>query len=361
MPKTVLYNIQFDYQTMPDSGSSARPRRMRAAFEADGFEVLEMSGSRSARAQRLSEVLALLPDLDPTTTLLYAESATFPHVFDQNTHLPATSPDIALAKAAGSFGIPTALFYRDMHWAYLKPQSLKSKLIALFYKPAYTSELKQYAATYRRLYAPTQQLMDRKKHLLAGKTVHALPPGSPTLPLATENKRSGAIHVGGITTETGLYDLKPVIAACTQAGMDLHLVCRPGDWEQAQKSYPNGDYQVSHLQGADKDPALASAQLGLLYYPAHAYRDVAFPFKLLEYLAAGLPIVCSAPSAAADFVTANNVGWAVTRDQELHALLQALENQPELIDAKRTAIPAVLKVHTWAERIAQLKRDLWGQ
>ena len=361
MSKTVILNIQFDYRPLPNSGSAARPRRMHAAFAADGFRVIELSGTRKARMEALPALVAQLPSFDPTTTLLYAESATYPHVIDQNSRMPGASPDLQLAEAAHQAGIPTALFYRDMHWAFLKPTSLKRRLIAAFYRPLYRKELRNYARTYDVLYAPTASLMDSQSDLLGGTSVRALPPGAPAPSALPETKRQGAIHVGGITTEQGLYDLRPVLAACSNAGMPLALVCRTGDWEQAKPHYPASGFVIRHAQGEDKDPLLHAAAIGLLYYPPHAYRDVAFPFKLLEYLAAGLPIVCSSPSAAAVFVTENQVGWAVQNDAELTTLLADLQSNPNKIEVKRKAIPAVLEANGWEQRIAQLKRDLWTQ
>lgn len=359
--KTVLFNIQFDYRGHSGSGSAVRPGQIREAFEAEGYRVMEVTGHRKVRGEQVKVLLPQLPQLDPNTTLLYAESATFPHVFDQPSKLPGASPDLALARAAQKLGIRTGLFYRDMHWRFLKASTLKGKAIETLYRPYFKREIRDYAETYDVLFAPTLGLLNAAPET-QGKRKVALPPAiSDTQVQNAPNQAHRVIHVGGLTDATGLYDILPAVTGAANSAWEFTLVCRKGEWERAQNHYqplaPNT--RIVHATGADKNAELLQASIGALLYTPHPYRELAFPFKLLEYLQAGLPIVATGPSEAARFVTENGVGWSVeSSSSAIAGLLDRLHKHPEQVEEMRARIPAVLQNHTWARRIATLEKHL---
>lgn len=361
--KTVLFNIQFAYRERGNAGSAVRPARMRAAFEAAGYRVVEISGHRKERAKQVDQVVLELPTLNPATTLLYAESATYPHVFDLPTKRPGPSPDLKLARAAKEHGISTGLFYRDMHWRYIPPQGARSTLIHQLYRPFFKSELKAYAATYDVLFAPTLGLLNAAPETKNARKL-ALPPGGPEAAHESGSQRNlRLVHVGGLTGAKGIYDVLPLVQGVGATPWGLDLICRQPEWQLAQEHYlplPD-DAEVLNLEGAAKDTQLQQATLGALVYTPDAYRELAFPFKMLEYLGAGLPIVASGPSEAARFVTENGVGWEVAPTAEaLQALLVRLHDHPEEIEATRARIPGVLQQNTWQHRIAQIENALWA-
>jgi len=362
MSRTVLFNVQFAYRERADSGSAVRPAALRAAFEAAGWEVREVSGHRRARA---AEVRRLLPDLarlDPETTLLYAESSTVPHVFDGRTHLPGPSPDLELARAARRHGIRSGLFYRDMYWRFLTPSGLRERAIAALYAPFYRAELRAYAAAYDVLFAPTASLLADAPEVRGARIV-PLPPGAPLRPptaLTAPRTPGLVVHVGGVTDGRGVYDLEPLVRGAEAAGAPVRFICRPGEWAAARSHYePAPGLTVHHATGAEKDALLASADLAGLVFAPHAYRARAFPVKLFEYLEAGLPIVASGPSEAADFVAAHGVGWAVEATPAAVAdLLAALYRDPQAVAAVRARIPAVLAEHRWTARVDTIASTL---
>ena len=356
-PGTVLFNVQFAYRDRANSGSAVRPARMREAFERAGWRILEVSGHRSDRARAVRDLLPTLARLDPATTLLYAESSTVPHVFDGRTHLPGPSPDLRLARAARRLGIPSGIFYRDMYWRFLAPTGLRERAIAALYAPFYRAELRNYAATYDVLFSPTASLLADAPEV-QGKRVEVLPPGcssSLSLSLSLSSSLSSSlslVHVGGVTDGRGVYDLLPLVEGAEAAGVPVRFICRPEEWEAAKAHYgQRTGLSVVHAVGAEKDALLAEATLGGMVFAPHAYRERAFPVKLLEYLGAGLPVVASGPSEAATFVESNGVGWAVS-PSEVAALLDTLRRHPEQIAEARARIPAVLAANTWEARVA---------
>lgn len=359
LEKAVIFNIQFDYASYEGTGSSNRPRQMRAAFERKGFTILEVSGTLQTRAQQAADLLPRLNQLG--RVLLYAESSTAPHMIDESTRRPAASPDIALAVACREAGIPTALFYRDMHWRFVKPNGLKQLLIHWYYKRYYRREIKLYAEHYHLIYGPTLGLLQAAPEY-QGKRLEPLPPGAPLIITTLEYvPREGFIHVGGITGPKGLYDMRNLVEAAIENTAELRLVCREGDWSAAKSFYPEVTQRsIVHASGTAKDKLLLRSRVGLLVYEPHPYRSLAFPFKLLEYLAAGLPILASEPSEAADFIKKHGIGW--TCGSDIASIVQALkyiEDHPEEIQEKGQRMSEMFASQTWEARVEQIESDLW--
>jgi glycosyltransferase involved in cell wall biosynthesis len=360
--KTVIFNIQFGYRNRGVSGSSVRPARMRDAFAKAGYDILDVDGHRRERAAVVDRLISDLSSLDPSKTLLYAESATFPHCFDLPSRLPGPSPDIKLAKAAKAHGIPVGLFYRDMHWRYLRHQGWRARCIQGMLRPFFEREIRSYASCYDVLFGPTEQFLAAIPEAKNARRV-ALPPG---MQEGGGIRKPGSalrlIHVGGMTDHHGLYDMLPVVRGIQGTPWSLDMVCRQPEWVRFRDHYePLGKRcSILHEQGEGKSKHMAKATVGLLVYGAHAYRELAFPVKLLEYLAHGLPILVSAPSESARFVLKHGVGWAVAPEPEaVREMLQQLAEHPEDIQAAQSRIPAALKHQTWAHRVNQVEKALW--
>lgn len=357
--KTVIFNIQFDYRSYEGSGSSNRPRQMRQAFEQRGFEVIEISGVLSHRAIQVAELIPRLGDLGKA--MLYAESSTAPHLIDESTRRPAASPDIKLAQACAQAGIPSALFYRDMHWRFVKPGNLKQRIIQAYYRRFYKKEIRLYAEHYGMIYGPTLGLLKAAPEF-EGKQLKALPPGAPLIITTLEYvPREGFVHVGGITGPKGLYDMRNLVEACSETAAGLSLICREEDWLSAQAHYPaSSQTYIVHASGPEKDKQLLRSKVGLLVYAPHPYRALAFPFKLLEYLATGLPILATAPSEAATFIEQHNIGWTCGSDRESIAkAIQHITDHPEEIQEKAGRLTEMFASQTWEARVEQIESDLW--
>ena len=359
--QTVIFNIQFDYQGGGGSGSSLRPVMMRDAFVRAGYRIIDIVGHRRDRAARVNAVIAELPSLSPSTTLLYAESATFPHYFDLPSRSPWFSPDLKLARAAASFGIPTGLFYRDMHWRFLQSGTRRMRWIQAVYRPFYKRELREYIRTYSVLFGPTEDFLNSIPGSVKANCV-PLPPGAPSFCSSRQVSRGKKlIHVGGLTAGRGLYDVRPLLEGVKDTPWFVELICRKPEFAAVRGQYgPALDgCSIRHLSGAQKSEALMQAAIGLMVYTPHQYRELAFPVKMLEYLAHGLPIVVSGPSAASRFVLRHEVGWEVSPTAgEVRGLLNRLANHPEEVEAARRRIPEVLHEHSWSKRVEQVETAL---
>jgi glycosyltransferase involved in cell wall biosynthesis len=159
-------------------------------------------------------------------------------------------------------------------------------------------------------------------------------------------------YVGGVTPP--LYDLKPMFDV-VQA-MDtvcLTLCCRESEWEKAKSYYAPLDgakVQIVHAFGDGLRPYYARADLFGLIWKPHPYLDFAMPLKLFEALGYGVPIVASAGTEAARFVSQEGIGWVASTAGELRQLLSHLQAHPLIVAETRKHVKAVRRRHTWLAR-----------
>lgn len=125
--------------------------------------------------------------------------------------------------------------------------------------------------------------------------------------------------------------------------------------------------QVAHLPGAvppsDIPALLASMDIAVAPYPAHL--DFYFsPLKVVEYMAAGLPVVVSDIGQLSHLVTHGKTGWLVPPGDEV-ALADALEqlwHSPELRQRLGQAGQQyILAHHTWEKVAEQILAMAFGQ
>jgi hypothetical protein len=73
-----------------------------------------------------------------------------------------------------------------------------------------------------------------------------------------------------------------------------------------------------------------------------------YPLKLHEYLAVGRPVVSADLEAVRPFMSVLSI--AVTVDEWISAIEQALDEEPSMVEARRT----VARANTWDDRVDQL-------
>ena len=59
------------------------------------------------------------------------------------------------------------------------------------------------------------------------------------------------------------------------------------------------------------------ADLCSLFCEYSLYREFAMPIKLFEYMEKEKPIIATINTAAGDFVTENDIGWAIDYDEDM--------------------------------------------
>lgn len=110
----------------------------------------------------------------------------------------------------------------------------------------------------------------------------------------------------------------------------------------------------------DHLPAImAEADLGLATSREDIFRQYASPLKIVEYMAAGLPVICSGGGEAALMVEESGGGVNIPFAPEaLAEAAAALLTQPDALAARRSAALAYAKSRAWDSLGKQLAADL---
>ena len=187
-----------------------------------------------------------------------------------------------------------------------------------------------------------------------GRPAHLVPPGAEVLPGAAPHAAAGAqprpaVFIGMVSDRIDLGWLRAFAAT----GRPLVLVGRrqptfSHDREWAELLALPGVTWTGPLPREEVARHLASASVGLMPYVLSDFNQASFPLKLLEYVAAGLPVVSSRLSAV-EWLDAPGVS-VVDSVADFAAcaarLVDAGGADPELAGRMREWIGA----HTWAER-----------
>jgi glycosyltransferase involved in cell wall biosynthesis len=109
---------------------------------------------------------------------------------------------------------------------------------------------------------------------------------------------------------------------------------------------------------AERQDVLLEADLGLSTHLDHVETAFSFRTRILDYLWAGLPVVCTAGDSLADLVAAEGLGATVGPGDvgALHDALDGLLSSPEARGAARARIEGVRGRFTWSEVLAPIRR-----
>jgi hypothetical protein len=83
--------------------------------------------------------------------------------------------------------------------------------------------------------------------------------------------------------------------------------------EQASRALPNL-LDLGAVPRRDLDPVLGAADAGIVALAPHRSFETVLPGKLVDYLSAGLPVICAVPGQARRVVEASNAGWLCEPD-----------------------------------------------
>src|SRR5574344_1083973 len=109
-----------------------------------------------------------------------------------------------------------------------------------------------------------------------------------------EQKQKAACYVGGLFVERGIFEM---VGAVYQTNIKLYLAGKfSPDTLQQEVKKENGWANVDFLGYVDRqkiNELLGNSMVGLLLlHPLPSYRD-SLPVKMFEYMAAGIPMICS--------------------------------------------------------------------
>lgn len=168
-------------------------------------------------------------------------------------------------------------------------------------------------------------------------------------------------YCGNLRSYQGVDLLMKALQEMSQISWHFLFVCS-SDLEQAQR-------MVSEAGIADRTTVftnlpqqrvfqlLKGAMISVVPRPDIALTRYAFPSKLIEYLASGSAVICTAVGDATSVMTNGNVGWLVSPGNVSAlrtALCQAIDDPARCKEHARQAHALVQREYAWSVLIAKL-------
>src|SRR5690606_10218726 len=112
----IIFHTPFPLNPGATSASGIRPVKMRQAFEAAGYDVVEVTGYHPQRKRLMKEVKQRIA-AGETFEFVYSEASTTPTGLGEKiTVHTSLTRDIRFLRFLKQRGIPVGLFYRDVYW-----------------------------------------------------------------------------------------------------------------------------------------------------------------------------------------------------------------------------------------------------
>lgn len=360
----MVYHVPYPLNPAATSASGIRPVKMRQAFADLGYRVFTVAGNVAQRRLQMRKVAGFLA-AGGKIDFAYSESSTLPTALTSPRHVPVHPwLDLSFLERLAKQGVPVGLFYRDVYWAFPEYKQSVGKVISTATSFFYRWDLRRYRRILKRLYLPSLAMAPYVQGVSPDQFA-ALPPGCTVAQEAATDLLEKAplqlFYVGGLGAHYGLHEC---VAGVQASPAKLWLCTRPAEWQAAQPDYAGviGDHtEVVHESGADVTRRLASADIGVLFTAPQEYREFAVPFKLFEYIGAGIPILASEGTLTGQFVQEHSLGWTLPYDRTaLAELLTHLASHPEEVEAAAQRVREIAPQHTWLARAAQVRDDLTG-
>ena len=355
MKPKMIFHVPYPLDPAATAASGIRPVRMRRAFEAIGYEVLEIAGDAAQRRRAIRDAKRRIR-AGERFELVYSEASTKPTAMTEAHSLP-THPflDLNFLRFCTKRGIPVGLFYRDIYWNEAAYLERVNRVVAVATRSLYRWDLLRYRSATSRIFVPSMTMAAVMPHTRLEQCV-PLPPGSDVVETPDPDNRASMFYVGALGT---YYRLHETVRGFAETPGSLLTICtREQIWADERAGYePMLDHdrtRVVHASGQGLEPYYAESALGCLLMEPIAYREFAAPMKLYEYLGHGRPIVATEGSLAAEFVAERGVGWVLPyRADALGALLRRLQADPEEYAAVRDRVLEERERHTWEARAGQ--------
>lgn len=356
----MIFHVPFRLNPDATSASGIRPMRMRRAFEALGYDVLEVSGRHRERRSQMrairKRILAGLP-----VKFVYSEASTAPTGLGEKV-TPATSltRDVKFLRFCRRSGIPVGLFYRDIYWRDQEYANRVGRVLAALMRWRYHADLRGYRNAVDRIFVPSMRMAREIPHIDPRKCA-ALPPASDIVDVPEAIDPATMFYVGALGH---YYKLHEAVRAFESVDGAVFTLCTSAAlWEKERGGYTDlmtsGSTRVVHASGKELEPLYADSALGCLFMAPIEYREFAAPMKLYEYLGHGRPIVATEGSLAAQFVEQNDVGWVLPYSAvALRDLVEHLRAHPSDYRVKAERARIVRNQHTWSARASQVASAL---
>lgn len=359
--RAMIFHVPYPLNPDATSASGIRPVRMRRAFEALGYEVLEVSGKHPQRRSRIRDLKRLIRD-GKRIDFVYSEASTQPTGLGEKvTAATSVTRDIGFLRFCRRAGIGVGLYYRDVYWRFPEYGTRMPRWYRSFLLTRYRADLRGYRSAVDVLYLQSLRMAEHLPVANRGQ-VRTLPPGAERVEVGSPvSGPVSLLYVGGIGD--AYYRMHEAFRGVGLAADARLVVCtRESEWRDVEAGYASvrgPESQVVHRSGEQLDELYADAHLGVLFMEPVAYRDFVLPFKLFEYVGRGKPIVATEGTLVGDFVTEHGIGWAVPyRAESLAELLDRLDADPEELHAMQERVRVLRESHSWEARAQQVADDL---
>ncbi len=349
--------------------SLIRPARMYEAFSRIGEEVLEITGNGPEREKKWEDLKPRILS-EVGEGVFYSESVNVPPALTWLRKKPhRMNFDYRLIQSIRNAGMPTGLFYRDIHWGFERPRGgglrpfIKNKCIPVFGR----RELKHYERSVDVLFLPDVRMADYLPLTFANSEIRSLPPGgeqqeNPARKFSPEGGIN-LLYVGNIAPP--IYDLRGYFAASAEEEkVRLKVITRERALKLHGALYEFNDVdgpQVLHAQGQELQQHYQEADIALCVWEGVEYHRFVMPVKVYESIAHGVPlIVSSSAEVLARFVEREKIGWVVQNADEFTMLLRRLAEHPGEIVERRQAVESIRHLHTWDQRAREVVEALRG-
>lgn len=355
----MIFHVPFRLNPEATSASGIRPVKIRNAFEANGYEVLEVSGHHSERRKQMREIKRRIAE-GFEVDFVYSEASTTPTGLGEPvTTATSLTRDIKFLRFCRRSGIPVGLFYRDIYWQFDEYAKRVGQPYSTILRWRYRADLRGYEDAVDRIYLPSMGMADYLP-LANQPQAAALPPGAERIDGPVPDDGVSLFYVGGTG---GYYRMQETVRGVEAAeGARLTICTRESEWQEAAPLYRDAlgeSTRVVHKSGAELGDLYDDAHIGALLMEPMEYREFAAPMKLYEYLGRAKPIIATQGSLAGNFVEEHGIGWALPYDSDaLSALLERLMKDRSQLDEKTERTKMVREDHTWEARARQVAVDL---
>jgi glycosyltransferase involved in cell wall biosynthesis len=184
----------------------------------------------------------------------------------------------------------------------------------------------------------------------------------PAYRLAVHARRSREVRlvwIGSRSTASSLLDARTSLEAAAQrlGGLTIRLVC---DWFPDLGPAITVEPQAWTLAGETEE--LASADIGISWLPAHPWSMGKCGLKVLQYMAAGLPVVANPIGVHRELIEHGRTGFLAATPDAWAAAIEQLAASPELrAEMGRAAHQVVAErysVDRWGPALADLLDNL---
>ena len=180
--------------------------------------------------------------------------------------------------------------------------------------------------------------------------------------IAAHARPSGAVElvwIGSPSTAPSLLDARGCLQAATAAAdMRLHLIC---DGLPRDVGMPARHSVWSGLTEAE---ALARADIGVAWLPDHPWSAGKCGLKVLQYMAAGLPVVANPVGIHGKLIEHGRTGFLADTPAAWREAIAVLAAAPELRRemgrAARRQVERQWSVQTWGPRLVEMLEQAAG-